>query len=226
MQPRLTSMAAGIVLLSLLILGSIAASDARAVTATPFTITWTAPGDDSLTGRATSYDLRYSSQPLTAANFLSAQRLTGLPLPAIARTLQSFVVTGLADGTTWYLALRTVDDAGNWSLISNVIEHSSVTTGVTRFLPQLAFSLPRPNPARSSTRWSYELPQAARVRVDIFDAVGRHVRTVTDGERDAGANDIEWDLHDDRGAQAASGIYFVRASLGKSEWTHRLLIVH
>src|SRR5690242_17292972 len=38
-------------------------------TATAATLTWTAPGDDANTGQASSYDLRYSTSPITASNF-------------------------------------------------------------------------------------------------------------------------------------------------------------
>ena len=33
------------------------------------TLIWTAPGDDSLTGTATRYDIRYSLFPITDENF-------------------------------------------------------------------------------------------------------------------------------------------------------------
>ena len=36
------------------------------------TLTWTAPGDRGNTGTAASYDIRYSTSPITAANFSSA----------------------------------------------------------------------------------------------------------------------------------------------------------
>jgi chitodextrinase len=84
-------------------------------------LTWTAVGDDSLTGRASQYDLRYSTSAITAANFASATQATGLPAPAASGTTEHFTVTGLQPGTTYWFAIKAADDAGNWSLISNVI---------------------------------------------------------------------------------------------------------
>lgn len=89
-------------------------------------LTWTAPGDDSLSGTAAEYDLRWSTSAITASNFLSANRATGVPVPAVAGTSQSFTLTGLTASTTYWFAIRTRDDAGNWSGISNVV---SKTTG-------------------------------------------------------------------------------------------------
>ena len=91
-----------------------------AVTDFSATLAWTAVGDDSLTGTATSYEVRYSTSPITAANFASATAVTGEPTPAAPGTAQSMVVSGLSRQVTYYFALRTVDEAGNVSALSNV----------------------------------------------------------------------------------------------------------
>ncbi len=85
------------------------------------TLNWTAPGDDSLTGQAAQYDLRYSTAAITAANFAGATRVAGMAVPAVPGTTESVTVTGLAAGTTYYFAIKAADDAGNWALISNVV---------------------------------------------------------------------------------------------------------
>jgi len=106
---------------------SLAVTGTTEVTAT---VAWTAVGDDSLTGTATSYDLRYSTSPITAANWSSATQAAGEPTPGAAGTAQSHTVTGLSRQTTYYFALRVADDAGNVSAISNV--PSATTPDQTR----------------------------------------------------------------------------------------------
>jgi len=83
-------------------------------------VQWNAPGDDGWSGTATSYDLRYSESPITSSNFSSATRVTDLPAPRSSGTRQRVTVRGLTPGTTYYFALRTQDNVGNWSQISNV----------------------------------------------------------------------------------------------------------
>ena len=90
------------------------------VTETTASVRWVAVGDDSLTGTATSYDIRYSTSPITAANFGSATQTTGEPAPALAGTTQNFTVTGLSRQTTYYFAMKVSDEAGNISALSNV----------------------------------------------------------------------------------------------------------
>jgi hypothetical protein len=91
------------------------------------TLTWTTPGDDSLAGTASQFDLRYSTSPITAANFSQATRWLGMPTPLASGTSQSVTVTGLQSSTAYYFAIKTGDEVPNWAGISNVV---SRTTGV------------------------------------------------------------------------------------------------
>ena len=193
--------------------------------ATPFYLHWTAPGDDGVSGKATVYDLRYSLMPLAAANFAQATRITGLAAPAMAGSRESVLVIGLSDGISYFLALQTADERGNWSLLSNVVKRTGPTIGIAQPAAIVSFSPSRPNPARGTVRWTCTLSQAAYVRVDVFDPLGRHVHNVTSGMRDAGEAELVWDLRDDSGHKVGAGLYFVRAQIDASEWTRRLAIV-
>jgi len=108
------------------------------VTDTSATLAWTAVGDDSLTGTATSYDVRYSTSPITAANFTSATAASGVPAPAVAGTAQSVVVRNLGRQVTYYFALRTTDDSGNVSAVSNVPSATTTDTMAPAAIRNLA----------------------------------------------------------------------------------------
>lgn|GEM_PF-651483 len=84
------------------------------------TLHWTAPGDDGFIGQATYYDIRYATFVITDANFSTATETYGEPPPSMSGQPDSFTVTGLANGTLYYFALKTADEDSNWSLISNV----------------------------------------------------------------------------------------------------------
>jgi phosphodiesterase/alkaline phosphatase D-like protein len=89
------------------------------------TLSWTTPGDDSLSGTASQFDLRYSLSPITAANFATATRWLAMPAPLAPGTRQSVIVTGLTPATTYYFAIKTADDVPNWSLISNIVSRAT-----------------------------------------------------------------------------------------------------
>jgi len=90
------------------------------VTGTSIAVRWTAPGDDGNTGTATSYDIRYSTATITNANWASATPTTGEPLPTAAGTQQTFTITGLQGSRTYYIAMKTTDNASLISGLSNV----------------------------------------------------------------------------------------------------------
>jgi hypothetical protein len=211
---------ASLCVLSCLIAGLFPIASAAAGSAT---MRWTAPGDDSLAGRATAYDVRYSLAPITAANFTSATKVTGVPAPKVAGSAESLTVTNLVAGSGYYFALKTVDEAANWSGISNVLYSLTRTTAVQ--LP-LAFSLspPWPNPAYGSAHWSYTLPEPGPMELVAFDLAGRRVRRIASEWAAAGQGEASWDLRDDGGRPVAPGVYLVRATLGGRTAVNRLVV--
>jgi len=95
-------------------------------TGNSITVQWTAPGDDGTTGTASSYDVRYSTSTITTANWGSASQATGEPAPAVAGTQQTYTLGSLGGSQTYYVAIRTTDDRGNVSVISNVVNATTL----------------------------------------------------------------------------------------------------
>jgi hypothetical protein len=88
------------------------------------TLLWTAPGDDGMVGRASSYALRYRTTAIVGTDTLSwwnaATAVSGLPAPGVSGATDSVVVSGLDATKTYYFVLRTADEVPNWSGYSNV----------------------------------------------------------------------------------------------------------
>jgi hypothetical protein len=106
------------------------------------TLTWTAPSDqrnDGSPGHVSVYDLRYSTAPITPWNFGNAQSLLNLPLPLPPGTRQKYTVSGLVGGRWYWFALRSQDDAGNWSSISNVVKKQAVPLYMRKNYPPWSF---------------------------------------------------------------------------------------
>lgn len=85
-------------------------------------LTWTAPGDDGATGTATSYVVKVSHAPITAANFDAAADLDRWllePAPAAGASAETLFVYGLRPDSTWYFALKATDEVPNTSAVSN-----------------------------------------------------------------------------------------------------------
>jgi len=74
----------------------------------------------------------------------------------------------------------------------------------------------RPNPVRTGAAFTFELPQAASVTLEVFDARGGLVRSVLAGRQcPAGRQTAQWDLRTERGGRVPSGIYFYRMKAGR-----------
>jgi chitodextrinase len=121
---RFRSLVLFLVLLGVAVEGRIAG--AQTVTWNSVQLSWTTPGDDSLTGTAAQFDLRYSTSAITAGNFASATPWNGVPVPAATGTRQSTTVTGLQPNTAYWFAIKTADEVPNWSAISNIISRSTL----------------------------------------------------------------------------------------------------
>ncbi len=92
-------------------------------------LTWTAPADTGLTGKASSYDIRYSTTTITAANFSTAPAVASPPTPGAAGASESFTITGLSPATTYFFAIKSADSSGNISAISNVPSATTINQG-------------------------------------------------------------------------------------------------
>ncbi|MFN2371015.1 MAG: S8 family serine peptidase, partial [Candidatus Krumholzibacteriia bacterium] len=82
-------------------------------------LNWTAPGDDGDTGEASRYDIRYAGSPITDATWDAASQVNGEPDPSGAGALETFRLAGLDFNTTYYVAIKAMDEFGNASPASN-----------------------------------------------------------------------------------------------------------
>lgn len=92
-----------------------------APTSTSLALVWTSPGDDGEEGTAAAYDIRFSNQPINEDNWALAEPLDPalIPAPKPGKQIETIVVLGLDSGSLYAFALKTVDDAGLWSELSN-----------------------------------------------------------------------------------------------------------
>jgi PKD repeat protein len=83
-----------------------------------------------------------------------------------------------------------------------------------------------PNPFNPMTTIYFELPEAANVRLQVFDISGRLVRNLLNGASlGAGRQDVVWNGKDDSGQQVAAGVYFYHMSTGSFSETKRMVLV-
>jgi hypothetical protein len=65
-----------------------------------------------------------------------------------------------------------------------------------------------PNPFNPTATISFQLREAARVRLEAYNVIGQRVATVADEKRDAGVYRVSWDA-----GRLASGTYIIRMAV-------------
>ncbi|MGA1841290.1 MAG: fibronectin type III domain-containing protein [bacterium] len=82
------------------------------------TLTWTSPGADL---PDSYYDIRYSTSKITDDNWDLANQVQGEPLPQEAGISQSMIVSLLSPATSYFFAMKTHNNEGVFSNLSNVV---------------------------------------------------------------------------------------------------------
>lgn len=82
-----------------------------------------------------------------------------------------------------------------------------------------------PNPTRGPVTIDYRLKAAQRVRLSVFDVLGRRVKVLVDEKRPAGHHTIRWSGGPGAGPAVASGFYIVRMSTESSSYSRHVSIV-
>jgi hypothetical protein len=186
---------------------------------------WTAPGDDGTVGTAAAYDLRYSLTPITAENFAAATQILPLPPPQPAGSTEEVTATALPDAATLWFALRSRDEAFNWSPISNIAQMGGVADVGPGAVLAARFSSPWPSPARERTTFGFTLPEPAAVQLEVLDISGRFVRMVAMDRFSAGEFSVTWDLRDRFGLRVSPGVYFARAAFLGQQFIRRVVVL-
>ncbi len=76
-----------------------------------------------------------------------------------------------------------------------------------------------PNPFNPSTTIPYALSKTAQVKLDVFDALGRHVQTLVDGQQNSGRYYPQFRAND-----ISSGVYIYRLIVDNKSETGKLLL--
>jgi hypothetical protein len=77
-----------------------------------------------------------------------------------------------------------------------------------------------PDPFNSSTTIEYGLPEAGWVEIEVYDLLGRKVKTLVDEEKQAGQYQVVWDA-----SNYSSGVYFYRIEAGEFTETRKMILL-
>lgn len=84
-----------------------------------------------------------------------------------------------------------------------------------------------PNPFVDGTTITYELPEADRVSLAVYNLLGQRVATLLDGQRQAaGTHRVRWEGADHAGGRLASGVYIYQLRANGAVVSKRMVVTN
>jgi hypothetical protein len=108
-----------------------------------------------------------------------------------------------------------------------VLYNERTSINVTEFsLPQ-DFKLCQnyPNPFNPETSISFQVPKTSHIKIDVFNLLGQHIRTLIDEEKAPGSYQIMWNGLDDQGKPVSSGVYLCKMQAGDFTAMKKMVLV-
>jgi len=138
--------------------------------------------------------------------------------------------------TTWTLFDTNFTTATNTVAVSFSCVNMSLSYGLSLYIDDINLSRisgvnenyksedmrleTYPNISTHFTNIKYSLPERTNVSLGIYDLTGRCVKTLVDGEKEAGSYSIKLE-----GKELTSGVYFVKMKTGNYSATKKLVLM-
>jgi hypothetical protein len=128
-----------------------------------------------------------------------------------------FEDSGLLNGRSYNYTLVSVTASGSRQILASA---SGTPQGVAATVNEFALLQNYPNPFNPTTTISYNLRDAAPVKLTVFDLTGREVAELVNGSETAGAHTVSFDA-----TGLSAGVYFYRLTAGEFTATRKLMLL-
>ncbi len=158
--------------------------------------------------------INYKSAPLFQTDTLN-QVAFSAPLPSTV-TSHIYFYFDLADSIGGHIDVPYNGPRSAFNVAGYMVSPASISG---KFLLFDNF----PNPFSSVTSISLMLKSASNVRIDVYDILGRKVKTIFDGALSSGYQQFVWNGSTNHQRTAASGVYFIAVDVDGSVKTLKVL---
>jgi len=124
-----------------------------------------------------------------------------------------------------YYRLAAVDHAGNMSDYSDVVDIAILATDLDLIPEVFALHQNYPNPFNPTTQIKYDLPEDALVTINIFDLVGRSIKSLVNSQQTAGYRSIQWNATNNHGESVSAGMYIYMIQAGDFRQTKKMVLL-
>ena len=140
-------------------------------------------------------------------------------------TSDSFYVDLEVAAGSWEYWITSVDSAGNESDASEPV--SVVLSNEQEAAIPTVYALEQnyPNPFNPSTQIRYNLPEESYVNINIYDLMGRNIKSLVNIQQDPGYRIIQWNATDDLGQPVSAGMYIYTIQAGEFRQTRKMVLL-
>ncbi|MDH4035518.1 MAG: T9SS type A sorting domain-containing protein, partial [candidate division Zixibacteria bacterium] len=82
-----------------------------------------------------------------------------------------------------------------------------------------------PNPFNPSTSIGFALPEAAEVRLEVYNLLGQRVVSLINQRLEAGNHTVQWDSRNESGQAISSGVYFYRLETPRYTKSKKMILL-
>ena len=102
----------------------------------------------------------------------------------------------------------------------------TLSNDIDATIPQI-FALHQnyPNPFNPITSINYDLPKNEFVSINVFDLMGREVKTLVNKEQVAGFRSVKWDANNNLGQPVSAGMYIYKIQAGEFRQTRKMVLL-
>ena len=136
----------------------------------------------------------------------------------------SFHVESLAIGLN-EIVVTSADNAGNTNSDMIDVVYNPDEPGPNPVPEVFALYQNIPNPFNPETTILFDLPQAAQVKLSVYNVKGELVATLVDRHMMEGRKEVNWIAKDNSGRAVSSGIYFYRLVAGDFVQTKKMVLL-
>jgi len=137
--------------------------------------------------------------------------------------------SNLLQDSTYDFHVYAIDSSGRRSIqfvFGDQIINDIAADEITALLPKtLQVEANYPNPFNPSTIIKFGLPASKRVKLVIYDIIGRKVAMLLNKQMNAGYHSIKWDGRNDLGQDVASGFYIYRVSTDEKVLSRKMILL-
>ena len=113
---------------------------------------------------------------------------------------------------------------------SEILEISFENTSVEEmvdFISQIPirFLKNHPNPFNPITTISFEIGEAGKTKIEIFNIKGQKIKTLLKQKMEIGKHSVDWEGNDNNNKRVSSGIYFYKISVNGKQKTNKMIML-